>query len=393
MKMGEPHQAKTRPLVLGCFERLQPLARRERDHIVPHLELFKHLDEALAPVSVGVGLALHRVELGMPGIGEEGPGHVKGRRPVAQVHPVPRQPFVVVGVVVNLIGQEAMLLHLGVIDAGRGLLVPGRILVAMQLRVDVPRHVPHVGDPRRGESELGCGVEGALRLALVPEMDAVVVRRVHRGLGKDLLQEGIDHLMTADGNPLPGELPDPHDEEGLRLNVIGKFMNQVLQIAQEFLGTLLVLVGFPVEVVGLRLDVGTLAGGCLLVQQGRLRDEVPGALLIFPVGHRHAPVGHRALRVVRGNLPKRALGFVIPEAVKLPEPLVEVGLPLRPGGGDRQVDLARALDQPGGLAWAFIEGMALVGVAGNHRLREQSAGKQEEYGDTEHLGTEHRPSQ
>ena len=76
--------------------------------------------------------------------------HVSGERHgvvgTAKVVEVAREPLVVVGEVVDLVRQHAVAHHVGVIDPGAGLLLPGGVVVALELRVDVAGHVPHVCD-------------------------------------------------------------------------------------------------------------------------------------------------------------------------------------------------------------------------------------------------------
>jgi hypothetical protein len=64
------------------------------------------------------------------------------------------------------------------------------------------------------------------------------------------------------------------------------------------------------------------------------------------------------------NLAERALGFIIPEAVELTDALVEIGLTLVPGSRDGKVNKSGVFHQGSSLAWALIEGVALVGMAG-----------------------------
>ena len=64
----------------------------------------------------------------------------------AEVVEVAREPFVVVGEVVNLIRHHAVAHHVGVVDPGAGFLLPGGVLIALELGIGVAGHVPHVGD-------------------------------------------------------------------------------------------------------------------------------------------------------------------------------------------------------------------------------------------------------
>src|SRR5438105_9644509 len=53
------------------------------------------------------------------------------------------------------------------------------------------------------------------------------------------------------------------------------------------------------------------------------RDEASSAIAVVHIGHRHAPVGHCAVRVESSGLPERALRFEIPKSMELPQALVK----------------------------------------------------------------------
>ena len=88
-------------------------------------------------------------------IGEETLGHSEGIVATAEGHPVPAKPLVVVGVIVDLVGQHAPGDHVFVIDTGGGFLGEGGVFPAPELGVDVAGHVPHVSDSGSGLAELG----------------------------------------------------------------------------------------------------------------------------------------------------------------------------------------------------------------------------------------------
>ena len=302
----------------------------------------------------------------MAWIGEERLRHFEGRRSVAEIHPVPGQPFVVVGVVENLVGQEAVFQHVGMVDPGRCLLVPCCVLVAMQVRVDMSRHVPHVGGGRGGETEFRRGVDGSLCLALVPKVDAVVVCGVHRRFGEYLLDEGVHRLMAADWNLrwLVSELPDPACEEGLGLDVIREIVNDVLEIADHLLPPRFFVRGFTIEIVCLGGNVSLGMGACVFCKILGLFDEALRPFRVLPVGHGHAPIRHRASGILGCDLPERPFRLIIPEPVQLPQPLVKISLPLVPCGLDGDRDLTRSTDEPVGLPRSLVEGIALMRVTG-----------------------------
>ena len=76
--------------------------------------------------------------------------HVSGERHgivgTAKVVEVAREPLVVVGEVMNLVRQHTVAHHVGMVHPGAGLLLPGGVVVALELRVNVAGHVPHVRD-------------------------------------------------------------------------------------------------------------------------------------------------------------------------------------------------------------------------------------------------------
>ena len=61
-----------------------------------------------------------------------------------------------------------------------------------------------MGDSWSGVSELGSGIESDLGFLTVPEVDSVVVGRMHWVHSKDLLEDGIDRLV-ADSKFFPDE--------------------------------------------------------------------------------------------------------------------------------------------------------------------------------------------
>jgi len=65
-----------------------------------------------------------------------------------------------------------------------------------------------MGNSWGGVSELGSGIESDLGFLAVPEVDSVVVGRMHWVHSKDLLEDGIDRLMAMNGQAAPSELPE-----------------------------------------------------------------------------------------------------------------------------------------------------------------------------------------
>ena len=61
---------------------------------------------------------------------------------------------------------------------------------------------------------------------------------------------------------------------------------------------------------------------------------------------------------------ERAFGFPVPEAVKLGDALIEIGGDFRVGGSDWEGDVAAAWEEREAAARAFVEAVAMDGVAG-----------------------------
>ena len=152
------------------------------DHLVPHLVGVERLEQPHASVTRTAGL-LHRVVFRVPGQFEHVLGQADRFAGPSHVEQVATEPFVVVSEVVDLVWQHAISHHVGVVDPGRGFLLKAGILVPFQSRINVPGHVPHVGDSRGGLSTAGGGIQRLVRLLVVPQVDTKVVAGVHRILG------------------------------------------------------------------------------------------------------------------------------------------------------------------------------------------------------------------
>ena len=99
----------------------------------PEFEGFENFDEFIPAVLAGGASFGGGVEFGMARVGEEGLRHFQSGGGIAEVGEVLRDPLVIVGVVVDFIGQKKMLLHVSVIDASGSLLMPGGIVKALCL--------------------------------------------------------------------------------------------------------------------------------------------------------------------------------------------------------------------------------------------------------------------
>ena len=359
---SKPQGAQARHLNLGLGGRFQQVGGRGAQFL-PELPFLQGLEQAAATVRGRRTGLVEGVVLGMARVGNQAAGERDGIGGAAELVVVAHQPLLVVGVVVDLIGQDKLAAHVGVIDPGAGLLLPDGIIEAFHLRVGVAGHVPHVGDGRRRLAAEGGGLQRTLGLAVVPEMDAVVMRRMVGGDGKDLVEQGVDRLRTGDRRVFFG-MPDLPDQEGLRLDIVRPGLDDFLEVADEVeLALLLValVVLFQVKILH-HPDPGTVAVAGLVLEGDRLAGELFGAGLVVDVGHGHAPEGHGAVLVEGGRLAERALGLVEPKAVELTDALVEEALGHRLGGLHREIYPARALDQHRRLAGALVEGLAVGGV-------------------------------
>jgi len=332
---------------------------------LPEFECFEGFEEGVAAVFVGVGFSLKGVEFGVARVCEEGFCHGNGGGSVSEVGEVAGEPLVVVSVVVDLVRNEEVFRHMGVVDAGGGLLLPSCVGVAVELGVDVAGHMPHMGDGGGGATELGGGGECFFGTAVVPEVNGVVMGGVEGGFGEDLFEEGVEAHMAADGDAFLAHLPVSADKEGFGFEVFGVVEDDVFEVLEEFFTAFFDVFGIVVVEAGLGLDVGFLSVGdfSCFDELGGAFDEGLGPFFVFPVGHGESPVGHGAVGIVCEEFAEGSLGFVVPESVKLADSLVEVVLSLVPGGGDGEVDFAGSFHERASLAGAFVEGVALMGVA------------------------------
>ena len=151
--MSEKSEALELFLAPGGWLKIGRVGEAER--LVPQFKALEDLKDAGAAVLCTAPTLGKGIQLGVAWIGEEAPGHSEGIVGPAQVHPVTAKPLVVVGVVVNLVGENTARDHIVVIGAGGGLLGEGGVVPALELGVDVAGHVPHMGDPGSGVTELG----------------------------------------------------------------------------------------------------------------------------------------------------------------------------------------------------------------------------------------------
>ena len=332
----------------------------ERGEVAPHFKSHQRLQQPLAPEVVG--LAVRGIE---PRQLHEIHREIHGILHAADVGEVLHQPVVVVRVVVDLLRHDPRRGHVGVVGARRRLLLPRGVGVAVQIGIRVVRHVPHVGDARRGLPAMRRrGQRPLVALRAIPQVDEIVAHRMRRIHREHLLRERIHRQPARERRAVLRVVPELENEERLRFEVVGKFVDQFLQRLHQRLA-LFALVLFRVGIkFRPRLDPQQLAAARLVLLRVRQLDEIRRAFRVVDVRHRHAPVGRRAVRIQRRHLPERPLRLEVPEPVQLPHALREKllrQLVLRRHG---EAHIARPRHQHRRLARAFVESLAVQRVAG-----------------------------
>ena len=257
---------------------------------------------------------------------------------------------------------------MGVVDPGAGFLLPGGVLISLELGVGVAGHVPHVGDAGGGLAGARGGGERSFRLFVVPKVDAEVVARMHRLNIEHVLNQQVDRHVAADAQPLVSALPKPDGEEGLGLDVIRVVVNDRFEVAHHLLAAILLgLLGVG-PVIDLGIDPKLFAFVGLVPAFLGFLNEFLCALGVVAVGHGHAPVGHGAVGIEHRCLPEAAFGLEVPKAVQLRDALREIELRLLAVGGDWKTHAAHAFHQVSALAGAFVERLSVEGVTPGHLL-------------------------
>ena len=412
VRRAQHHQ--TPHLLVRNIRRLQIQRVPQRDGLIPKLIATEQADQARSSMSSAAGAALIRLDA--VGRNLVGRAEISGKRVVfrmarqldqilgevdafthaAEVTQIPNQPLVVVSVIMNLIRQHAVAHQVRVIHPGRRLLLPRRVGKAIQPRIDVPRHVPHVGDARRALAAERGGIQSAPGLLLVPKMNPVMMHRMHRVHREHGVRQCIHGGVAGDAQPLALVLPNLPDEKRLGLDVFRKLFDELLQTAHErpvplrvrrrrsncrsgrrrvggtLLGFLLRLLGgllvLRVQLAD-RFDPKAFATAQAVGQLIGPLDEFPGALRVVHVRQRHAPVGHRAVRVQRCDLTERSFGLEIPEAVHLPDALKEKLLRQGNLRRDRKVNLRHPFHQISRLTRPLIERLAMQGMPRRRGVR------------------------
>ena len=317
------------------------------------------MESASAPLGEGVVLGVTGERNHVAGQGHRLAGTADGGEVAAE-------PLVVMSVVVNLVGHDAIPRHVGVVGAGGGFLAPCGVMVALKLGVDVAGHMPHVGDAGRGLPADGGGIHRAGGTLVVPKVNAVMMGGMH-GVGlENRLEKSVHGFMALNLNSVAGVRPELVGQQGPGLKVVGKLVKNLLKgLGVGFRPLGFLLLG-RVDVLGESIDVPNLPGRRGSLALDRLGDEALGPLLVAQIGPGHTPVGHGAGGVDDGGLTEGALGLQVPESVKLAQPLVEESLALGLLGGHGKVHLGHAFHEVGPLAGAFVERFAVSGMPGGY---------------------------
>ena len=286
----------------------------------------------------------------------------------ADIKQVPAQPLVVVCKVVNLVGEHTIPHHVCMVDPGGGLLLKTGVLIPLQFRIDVSRHVPHVGDPRSRLSAPRSGIQCVFGLLVIPKVDTKMMAGVHRVFRQNLLEQGVDGQVTVQRQATATVAPQLKAQEGLGFDVLGELVRYSLQRLGVCPATVLVLLGPGLDVCIDGLDVHPLAFSHLALESHGLGNKSLGSFVVVDVGHRHAPVGSGTGRINRRRLAKRPLSFKEPETVQLPHSLVDELLHNRLRTGGRKRDVSGIPHQVGFLPRSFVEGFPVIGVSSRQRL-------------------------
>lgn len=186
-------------------------------------------------------------------------GEVHGVIGAADVDEVADEPFVVVGEVVDLVGEDAVAHHVGVVNTGGGFLLVDGIFVAFEAGIDVARHVPHVSDTGSRLPAAGGRVEGFGSIFVIPGVNAVVMGGVHWVFGEDGLHEGFLVIVRRIGYAFADALPLKNGEEGFGFDVVGVLLDDFFEVFDVTFAALFFGFAFCFAVVffvGLFLVVG-----------------------------------------------------------------------------------------------------------------------------------------
>ena len=352
----------------------QVACSRELYQLAPELIPVENFKEPAAAV-LGARTSLgERVVFRMPRELDHVPGQAGCLADPTDIHQVANEPLVVVREIMDLVRKHQVFDHLRVVNPGRRLLLPGGIVVALELGENMPAHMPHMGDRGRGLAAAGrCG-KSALRLFIIPEMNPVVMHRMHRRLLQDLLDEAVHGHVTGNRHAAPGALPCMTNEKSPRLEILRVLLDDAIQRLEIVLAAFFFAVAFLAFLrarihelfQGIDIQAPTLTRPFLKLDG--LRDEITRALFVIRIRHRHAPIADGQLRIQCRRLPEAPLGLKIPEAVKLTDALIDKSLGLLILGGDGKDYIARAPHQVGALPRPLVESLPVIRMTLGHLL-------------------------
>ena len=194
---------------------------------------------------------------------------------------------------------------------------------------------------------------------------------MERCLGEHLEGEGVDRQRAGYRQPHAALVPprEAHEERP-SLEVVGMVEGDLFDGGEKLRGMRLPLgvVLFLSEELAGGLDPALLARcGGVERRPGGAGDDLPGAGLVLDVRHRHPPVGHDAGRVDLEDRAERPLRLPVPKAVKLADPLLEIGLGLRRRGRNGEADNTAARREGEPAPRPRREALAMEGVARRRR--------------------------
>ena len=188
------------------------------------------------------------------------------------------------------------------------------------------------------------GFERPNRLFVVPKMDAIMMRRMHRLDGQHLIDQRIDRFDGCGSEFASGprssnrrrsrfaarERPWLRCREDCR----GRWLPDRERIA----GGARCCRGWRNRRRAIRSRLVRGGWRCALAFDGFGDDRLWRVWRLLILAMRHAPIGHSASRVDGRDLPERSFGLEIPKAVQLADALIEKRLRFARFRGDREID-------------------------------------------------------
>ena len=366
LEVGDAEKLEATAAFVDILQGFEFAGLAEFGELFPHFELLEGGEKSPVAVESASTTLGQGVVFGMTGERNHVAGKGHGLAHPTDGGKVATEPLVVVRVVVNLVRHDAILLHVGVVDASRRFLTAGGVMVALELGINMAGHMPHVSDAGRGLPADGRRIHRSGGPFVVPKVDAVVMGGMHGVDLENRLDKGVHGFMALNLHTVAGVDPELESQQGPGLQVVRKLVENLFQGLGVGLGPLGFLLLGRVYVLGESIHVLDLLGDAPSLALDRLRDETLGPLLVARIGPGHAPVSHGASRVDDGGLTEGALGLQVPKTMELTDPLVEESLALGLLGGHGKVHLGHAFHEVGPLAGAFVERFAVSGMPGGY---------------------------